>query len=167
MLTKQQKMYAKGRCEGMSKRAAAIASGCPVATASQQASRYERNHKVVDHMIRLGMNISPITAPPEGERRKRVYPPNQTLIDAALKIEERSKVVSSKEFTCPLDYMLHVMNEVQEDPKLRLDAAKALASFTITKPGEKGKKEERQDAADNVAGLGRFGVSKAPKRLLN
>ena len=38
-----------------------------------------------------------------------------------------------------------------EDLKIRLDAAKALASFTIAKPGEKGKKEIQADKAEKAA----------------
>lgn len=51
----------------------------------------------------------------------------------------------------PIAYFRRVMNDRGEDPKIRLDAAKALAAFTVAKPGEKGKKEETKEKAKNVA----------------
>lgn len=161
MLTHQQKLYAQGRAEGMTRKAAAIAAGCPQGTASQQASRYEKNPEVVDHMIRLGMDIEPLTRRPV---RETVIP--KSITDAAEKIAERSAQKSDQVFSCPLKYMEHVMNEVAEDPKLRLDAAKALASYIVAKAADKGKKEERQEAAEKVAGTGRFGVAKAPLKVV-
>lgn len=59
--------------------------------------------------------------------------------------------------TDPLEYMRQVMRDADEDPRLRLEAAKALASFTIAKPGSQGKKEQQKDAA-RKAGEGRFGL---------
>lgn len=43
------------------------------------------------------------------------------------------------------------MQDEVEDLKIRLDAAKALASFTVSKPGEKGKKEIQADKAEKAA----------------
>lgn len=51
----------------------------------------------------------------------------------------------------PIAYFRRVMNDAGEDPKIRLDAAKALAAFTVAKPGEKGKKEETKEKAKDVA----------------
>lgn len=47
----------------------------------------------------------------------------------------------------PLKFLETVMNHVETDPKLRVDAAKALASFKVAKPGEKGKKGETEERA--------------------
>jgi len=146
MLTHKQRIYAEGRANGLSKKDAAIAAGCPEKSASQAASRYEKDPDIQAHVLRLGAN--PATEPAE-------------------KIQARATVQSGGTFKCPLEYMRSVMNEIEEDPKLRLDAAKALASYTVSKPGEKGKKEERQAAADKVAsGSGRFGVAPAPLKVV-
>lgn len=61
----------------------------------------------------------------------------------------------------PIKFMRDLMNNQAEDPKLRLDAAKALASFTVAKPGEKGKKQQRQEGAEKAA-TGRFGAAPPP-----
>lgn len=61
----------------------------------------------------------------------------------------------------PIQFMRGVMNDPAQDPKLRLDAAKALASFTVAKPGEKGKKQQKQEAAEKSA-TGRFGAAPPP-----
>ena len=157
MLTLQQKLYAEGRFKGKTCRAAAIYAGCPAGTASQQATRYEKHHAVVEHMIRLGMNLMPLPVK---------VTPTPGLDEAVRKITERVAVQTDETFTCPLQYMEHVMNNQIEDPKLRLEAAKSLASYTVAKASEKGKKEERQDAAERVAGSGRFVVAKAPLKVV-
>lgn len=129
MLTHQQRKYAENRASGMNKKQSAIAAGCPEKTASQAASRYERDPEVRAHMERL-----------------------------------QSAEAGEMTFDCPLEFMRHMMNREEEEPKLRLDAAKALASYTVAKPGEKGKKEEQKEAAKRVAGSSKFGVQAAPLR---
>lgn len=51
----------------------------------------------------------------------------------------------------PLEFMRLMMKDSDEDPRLRLEAAKQLALFTVSKPSDKGKKEEQKDAAKEVA----------------
>lgn len=55
------------------------------------------------------------------------------------------------------------MNSRMADARSRLEAAKALLSYTHMKKGDGGKKGERQEAAEK-AGRGRFAPS-APPRL--
>lgn len=178
MLTQQQRLYAEFRKEGLGKRAAAIAAGCPDKTAAQAGSRYEKNADVQEHMRRIGFEPEAEAAfkkerpaskaAQEKPVAKKPNPkPHRTAVEiAAEKIAERSKTVTHSDYSCPLDYMASVMNDGVEDPKLRLDAAKALASFTVAKPGEKGKKEERQDAAKQVASSGRFSSAPAPLKAV-
>ncbi len=63
----------------------------------------------------------------------------------------------------PLEFMRQMMNDLEADPKLRLDAAKSLAAFTVAKPGDKGKKEERADAAKSAGK--KFGATPPPGHL--
>lgn len=65
-------------------------------------------------------------------------------------------------FDDPLAFMLKLMNDPVQDPKLRLEAAKALASFTLSKPGDKSKKAEKKEAASKIQSSGRFAASKPP-----
>ena len=178
MLTQQQRLYAEFRKEGLGKRAAAIAAGCPDKTAAQAGSRYEKNADVQDHMRRIGFEPEAAaafkkeiparkTAQEKPVAKKHDPKPQRTAVEiAAEKIADRAISDEKDSFSCPLEFMASVMNDCVEDPKLRLDAAKALASFTVAKPGEKGKKEERQEAATKVSSSGRFSPSPAPLKVV-
>lgn len=136
-LTEQKRRYADARLAGMPKKQAAIEAGCPEKTAAQAASRYEK-----DPDVQAAMGRSVAVA------RQRKHEPK---IDPDPHIPAQAGD--------PLEFMRQMMNDLEADPKLRLDAAKALAAFTVAKPGEKGKKEQVQEAAEQVAS-GRFGLRK-------
>lgn len=138
-LTEQKRRYADARLSGMSKKESAILAGCPEKTASQAASRLEKDAEVQAAMGRTtAVKAAAKSAPPVGD-------PDPYIPQAA---ED------------PLEFFKGMMNDLEADPKLRLDAAKALASFTVSKPGEKGKKEQVQEAAEQIAS-GRFGLRKS------
>lgn len=137
-LTEQKRRYADARLSGLSKKESAIQAGCPEKTASQAASRLEKDPEVQAAMGRSTAVKSAVKAvTPTGD-------PDPYVPQAA---------------DDPLEFFKGMMNDLGADPKLRLDAAKALASFTVSKPGEKGKKEQVQEAAEQVAS-GRFGLRK-------
>lgn len=142
-LTEQKRRYAAARLSGMGKKAAAIEAGCPERTAAQAASRYEKD---ADVQAAMGRQLK--------VAEKKVA---ATSVDPDPYIPARSDD--------PLEFMRQMMNDLEADPKLRLDAAKSLAAFTIAKPGEKGKKEEKSDAAKQ-AGKGRFASAPAPLRAV-
>ena len=64
------------------------------------------------------------------------------------------------EFDDPIEYMKTVVNTPQEDPKLRLDAAKAWDAAIRGRAQAKGKKQEQQERAGKLAG--KFGVPTPP-----
>ncbi|MBL7231080.1 MAG: terminase small subunit [Pseudomonas sp.] len=137
-LTEQKRRYAEARLSGDSKKQAAISAGCPEKTASQAASRLEKDPEVLAAMGRsTAVKSAAKSVTPTGD-------PDPYIPKAA---------------TDPLEFFAGMMNDLEADPKLRLDAAKALASFTVSKPGEKGKKDQLQEAAEKVAS-GRFGLRK-------
>ena len=141
-LTEQKRRYADARLAGMGKKQAAIEAGCPEKTAAQAASRYEKDPDVIAAMSRtVAVQERKKSAPPEVD-------PNPHIPATAAD---------------PLEFMRQMMNDLEAEPKLRLDAAKALAAFTVAKPGEQGKKDQKADAAKK-ASAGRFGQS-APPRL--
>src|SRR5690606_19547375 len=137
-LTEQKRRYAEARLSGMAKKEAAIAAGCPEKTAAQAASRYEKDPDVQAAMGRA------VALKAKAKHDDPQVDPNPYMPSQA---------------DDPLEFFKGVMNDLDADPKLRRDAAKALASFTLAKPGEKGKKEQVQDAAQQVAS-GRFGLRK-------
>jgi phage terminase small subunit len=140
-LTEQKRRYAAARLSGVSKKQAAIDAGCPEKTAAQAATRLEK-----DPDVQAAMGRSVAVA----QQRK-----SEPKIDPDPHIPAQAGD--------PLEFMRTMMNDLEAEPKLRLDAAKALAAFTVAKPGEQGKKDQKADAAKK-ASAGRFGQS-APPRL--
>lgn len=152
MLTQKKRLYAQARLVGKNQTDSAIYAGCPAATAAQAASRYEKDPEIVAHMARLKKGE------PEPPPVKRTMPPRQK---PEKEVFVKSEPLEPLEHCDPLDYLKRVMNDPMEDPKLRLDAAKTLASYMHAKPGEKGKKEQRQEKAETVAS--RFAPAAPPK----
>ncbi len=143
-LTEQKRRYAAARLSGMGKKAAAIEAGCPEKTAAQAASRYEKDTDVQAAMGRAVVAEATKTqAPPSADTDTYIPAPADD----------------------PIAFFKSVMNDLAADPKLRLDAATRLAQFTIAKPGEKGKKEEKAAAAKS-AGTGKFASAPAPLRAV-
>lgn len=62
----------------------------------------------------------------------------------------------------PKEFLLAVMDDVEADARVRIDAAKALMPFMHLKLGEGGKKEQKQASAKD-AGAGKFAPTAAPK----
>ena len=143
-LTEQKRRYAEARLAGMGKKEAAIHAGCPEKTAAQAASRYEKDSDVLAAMARTVAV----------QERKKSAPP---AVDPDPHIPAAADD--------PLEFMRRMMNDLEAEPKLRLDAAKALASFTVAKPGEGGKKDQKADAAKQ-AGQGRFAAAPPPLRAV-
>ena len=142
-LTEQKRRYAAARLSGASKKQAAIDAGCPEKTAAQAASRYEK-----DPDVQAAMGRSVAVA----QQRK-----GDPKIDPDPHIPAQAGD--------PLEFMRSMMNDLEAEPKLRLDAAKALAAFTVAKPGEQGKKDQKAYAAKQ-AGQGRFAAAPPPLRAV-
>lgn len=73
--------------------------------------------------------------------------------------------VSTVNAETPLDFMLALMRDTTEDLKLRMQMAVAAAPYVHAKVGDtpKGKKEEAQDAAQEIADGGRFAPRGSPR----
>ncbi|KGK24350.1 hypothetical protein [Pseudomonas plecoglossicida] len=144
-LTEQKRRYAEARLSGKSKKEAAIAAGCPEKTASQAASRYEKDPDVQAALGRAtAVKASKKDEPPTGD-------PDAYIPAAA---------------AGPIEFFEQVMNDLEADPKLRMEAAKNLAAFTVAKPSALGKKEQKQKDAEQVAG-NRFGLRGQPKLVVS
>ena len=65
----------------------------------------------------------------------------------------------------PKKFLIDLMNDPAADPRMRLDAAKALMPFMHDKPGAGGKKDERLSAAKKAA-TGKFSPVAPPLRLV-
>lgn len=147
-MTKKKLLYAEARLAGVPQKDAAIQAGYSAATADQAASRLERDPVVIATLKRMAVvdGVDPTDMPVTGSGTPTVPAdePEPCILAPA---------------DDPLDFLHGVMNDLRADPKLRVDAAKALASYKHAKPGEMGKKEQRQDKAEKTSG-GRFGLRK-------
>ena len=143
-LTEQKRRYADARLSGMTKKEAAIVAGCPEKTASQAASRYEKDPDV---QAAMGRTVA--------VKAKAKHDDPQVDPDPYIPAQADD----------PISYFKQVMNDLEADPKLRLEAAKAWAAYTIAKPGEAGKKGQRADAAKE-ASQGRFASAPPPLRAV-
>jgi hypothetical protein len=66
----------------------------------------------------------------------------------------------------PLDFLIGVMNDPKQEPRLRVRAAVAAAQYAHMKKGDGGKKDEQRERAEKV-GQGRFAPSAAPRLVVN
>lgn len=157
MLTNKKRLYAEARLAGLNQKDSAIAAGYSPATADQSASRLEKDPDVIAHRHRVA-SPEPEPVPPEPMAKQPESTPE------TLPSEPPAEPAPPSRFDDPIEFLKSMANNVYEDPRLRLDAAKAWASFTVAKPGEKGKKEEKADAAKKVAS--RFATAAAPLKAV-
>lgn len=132
-LTDKKRRFAEALKSGASNRDAAVAAGYSEKTAAQAGSRLAKDPDVLAHIGR-----------------------KEAIVEAKQQAKEEGKPFDigslSKMYSDPADFLKAVMNDISEDVKLRVDAAKSLMPYTHAKPGEKGKKTERQERAEKVAG---------------
>ena len=157
MLTIKKRKYAEARLRGLNINDSAIAAGCPEKTARQAGSRMERDRDVLAAMGRISVVAE--VAKPVKEKSDRAEKPKQSARPAP--VPDAVYIPAPIADGDPIAFMTQMMNDVEADPKLRLDAAKAKAAFTVAKPGDVGKKEQKEKDAGKVAG-GRFSPAKPP-----
>lgn len=150
-LTDKKRRFADALQSGASKRDAAIAASYSEKTASQAGSKLAKDPDVVAYLARKS-------------RAKNATPAE---VKAAAKVNSPADVEAGEdalvfaEFDDPRDFLKAVMNEQAAEPRLRVDAAKALMPYIHGKVADQGKKEARQDAAKEV-GKGRYAQGKPP-----
>lgn len=132
-LTDKKRRFADALMSGANQTEAAIQAGYSAKTAAQAGSRLAKDVDVLAHIERRG-----VVAEAKEQAKAEGKP---------LNIDSLSKLYSD-----PMDFLRAVMNDGGEDVKLRVDAARVLMPYVHAKPGEKGKKQERQEAAEKVAG---------------
>ena len=129
--------YAEAIVRGLNQTQAALDAGYSEKSAKQKGSLLGKDVKVRAEIARL---------------REQKYKPAEEKKDGKFEFED------------PIEFMKTMANDFREDPKLRLDAAKAWASYTVQKPGEKGKKGEAEDKAKKAQS--RFTPAAAPLRAV-
>lgn len=146
-LTPKKKLYAEARMAGSNIKDSAIAAGYSEETARQSGSRLEKDVDVRRYMGRIDAVESKQkqNAEPKAKEAKPSGRPAPEV--APIPMSESAK----RKYPSPLDYFETVMNDPSEDPKLRMEAAKNLAAFTVAKPGDKGKKDQKLEEAGKIA----------------
>jgi len=161
-LTSKKRAFIVAVREGASNKDAAIAAGCPEKTASAAGSRLAKDADVIRELHKLNA-LFPVNADVKAAVKTSVKASkSERAVRPSVVPGLRTERVAQPPIDVdedPLSFFKSMMADEDMDPKLRLDAAKALASFTVSKPGEKGKKEQVQEAAEQVA-TGRFGLRK-------
>lgn len=147
-LTSKKRLFAEALLAGKSNKVAALAAGYSAASASAAGSRLAKDPDVLGHLARKkAFKQKAVEAPAIAEAPASQQEP----FDLGLALAHRD----------PRVFLLAAMNDVALEPKLRIDAAKALMPFEFAKKGEGGKKEQQADAAKKVAS--RFAPSAPPK----
>lgn len=141
-MTDKKRRFAAARMAGSSNKDAAIAAGYSEKTAAAAGSRLAKDKDVLAEIARKGAVKAAKEEAKESGRE--------------INLPDLARMYSD-----PRDFLVALMNDVAEDVRLRLDAAKALMPFTHQKKGEGGKKEQRNEDAKKVAS--RFAPSAPPK----
>ncbi len=179
-LTPKKRAFIEALREGASNRDAAIAAGCPEKTASAAGSRLAKDPDVIAELHKLeALGLLPpvvksvkadVKAPPAKPPKpaKEPAPVDPDPADAAEPSEaepagfDLAQVLLHRD---PKDFLLSVMNDMGTEPKLRVDAAKALMPFVHQRKGEGGKKEQAKEKAAEV-GAGKFGTRRGPLKAV-
>lgn len=146
-MTEKKRRFATAKREGKSNKEAAILAGYEESTASQAGSRLAKDKEVIAEI-----------------ERKEVVQEIKEKVKAeglAANLPDMGRMYSD-----PKDFLMAMMNDIESDPKLRQDAAKALMPFTHQKLGEGGKKEAQKERATKAGG-GKFAAATPPKLVVN
>lgn len=147
MLTAKKRLYADARMSGRNIKDSAIAAGYSESTARQSGSRLEKDQDVLSYLERLGFQKP---AKQKAEKPKVKDQPDPAEVKAAESIADKSTIPIGQ-YDDPVEYMKAVVNAELEDPKLRLDAAKAWDAAIRGRAQAKGKKGEQAERAKEIA----------------
>ncbi|HGM5580766.1 TPA: terminase small subunit [Pseudomonas putida] len=178
-LTSRKRAFIAALREGASNRAAAIAAGYSEKTASAAGSRLVKDKDVAAELMKLiALGLMPldvkggvkadVKAGPAARAAKQADagPESEPAVDDQQDPEPAGfDLVQALLHRDPKDFLLSVMNDMGSEPKLRVDAAKALMPFVHPRKGESGKKDQAQAKAEQ-ASTGKFGARRGPLRAV-
>lgn len=151
-LTAKKRRFADAVLAGKANKDAAIEAGYSAATASAAGSRLVKDKDVALYLAAQRIQQESKPEPVAKAAAGRVLPPDFDL-DAMTS------------FTDPKAFLIAAMNDGRTEPKLRVDAAKALMPFVHAKIGETGKKDAKGAAAEKAAN--KFAALATPKLVVN
>lgn len=161
MLTNQKKIYAESREAGKNQTDSARAAGYSEKTIYQKATQLEKDQSIIDYRIKLQAlkaEQKPVKKTVLKQKPEREKPQNNETGKSEIRAQNAAAKIASesmrqeKRFSCPLEFLEHVMNDELEESRLRIDAAKSLAPYKHQKKGETGKKQSKAEAAAVLGG---------------
>lgn len=154
-LTPKQRAFVVAVQGGASNKEAAIAAGYAAPSASVAGSRLAKHPNVMAALGKAGIN-NVVNAP----TKKAAAPVDPGRAPEGL-AEAGFDLSKALRHSDPKDFLLAVMNDLESEAKLRVDAAKALMPFVHSRKGEGGKKDAAKEAA--VKAAGKFSRQAPPK----
>lgn len=151
-LTAKKRLFADAVLAGKANKDAAIEAGYSAATASAAGSRLVKDKDVALYMAAQRIERESKVAQPVKPAAERAPPPD-------------FDPYAMTSFSDPKAFLIAAMNDGRTEPKLRVDAAKALMPFVHAKVGETGKKDAKGEAAAKAAN--KFASLSAPKLIVN
>lgn len=160
-LTRKKRLFAEARVNGKSSKDAALRAGYSAKTAAQAGSRLVKDVDVQMLIAQLQKKGDAMPAP-------SIAPGPELAADAVPEVPADSPAIAEGNqktgailYSDPKAFLMAAMNDLETEPKLRVDAAKALMPFVHGKVGDLGKKTARGDEAKKISS-GRFGPSAPP-----
>ncbi|EGT99127.1 TPA: terminase small subunit [Acinetobacter baumannii] len=144
-LTEKMKKFARAIVEGKSNKEAAILAGYAEKSASQQGSKLRNDPEIIIFIEKLKAEKEGRTLTSEKQKVK----PTDSGEDCNPLDEEFPYTKDD-----PLQFLIDVMNNKDNEMFLRFNAAKAALPYTHGKVADKGKKETKAEAAKNAAKAG-------------
>ncbi|MCE1008770.1 terminase small subunit [Pseudomonas monteilii] len=178
-LTSRKRAFIAALREGASNRDAAVAAGYSEKTASAAGSRLVKDKDVAAELAKLralGLMPSDVKADVKAHvKAKHAAEPSakaESATEPTAATDEHAEpepagfdLMQALLHRDPKDFLLSVMNDLGSEPKLRVDAAKALMPFVHPRKGESGKKDQAKDKAAEAA-TGKFGARRGPLRAV-
>ncbi|WMN15611.1 terminase small subunit [Pseudomonas piscis] len=176
-LTSRKRAFIAALREGASNRAAAVAAGYSEKTASAAGSRLVKDKDVAAELLKLrALGLMPPDVKGDVKADVKATPASKAAKESAQAPDSPPGTEDQAELEPagfdlmqallhrdPKDFLLSVMNDLASEPKLRVDAAKALMPFVHPRKGEGGKKDQAQAKAEQ-ASTGKFGARRGPLR---
>lgn len=147
-LTEKMKKFARAIVDGATNKEAAISAGYAEKTASQQGSKLRNDSEIIVYIEKL-----------KAEKEGRTLTPSKSQVKPESSGEDENPFEDNYAKDDPLQFLIDVMNDKENEMGLRLHAAKSALPYVHGKVAEKGKKETKEDAAKNAANSGgKFGT---------
>lgn len=153
-LTEKMKKFARAIVDGATNKEAAISAGYAEKTASQQGSKLRNDSEIIVYIEKL-----------KAEKEGRTLTPSKTQVKPESSGEDESPFEDNYAKDDPLQFLIDVMNDKENEMGLRLHAAKSALPYVHGKVAEKGKKEAKHDKAKEGASTGRYATRGARRQL--